>query len=80
MKTKKESMEEAKEFTRGFLGVWIPKEIYLNEELSWTEKILLTEITNSSTLNNKYLAKFLRAKEQTIATMITKLKNLGYIK
>ena len=29
-------MEEQK---RKFAGVWIPKEIYLNKELSWTEKI-----------------------------------------
>jgi len=29
---------------RDFKGVWIPKQIYLNNSLSWPEKILLIEI------------------------------------
>ena len=31
---------------REFLGIWIPKEIWLNKNLSITEKCLLAEIQN----------------------------------
>lgn len=32
---------------RNFKGIWIPKEVYLNKELSWIEKILFVTIKNS---------------------------------
>lgn len=37
-------MKRTKE--RDFKGIWIPKELYLDTSLTWTEKILLLEITS----------------------------------
>lgn len=71
-------------FDRDFKGIWIPKEIWLNEELSITEKALFAEIdsldTNSHcTASNEYFAKFLGVTERTISNAITHLKDLGLI-
>lgn len=67
---------------RHFKGVWIPKEIYLDETLSWTEKILLIEIHSlqgeeGCYASNQYLAGFLGIKETSLANLITRLKNSG---
>ena len=69
---------------RNFLGVWIPKNIYLNQELSWSEKILLVEIEsldneNGCFASNDYFADFLGVTKTTISTSISKLKKLGFI-
>jgi len=70
---------------RDFKGVWIPKELYLNNELSWAEKILLVEIDSLDKDNqgcfasNEYLAKFLMLSEGSVANMIIKLIDKGYI-
>jgi hypothetical protein len=71
---------------REFLGVWIPREIYLAEKLSWTEIILLTEITSLDTdekgcfASNRYLADFIRIKKETsISRMVKKLKKMNLI-
>jgi uncharacterized phage protein (TIGR02220 family) len=70
---------------RDFKGVWIPKEIFLNEALSWAEKILLIEIDSLDQngqgcfASNEYLAKFVQVSEGSMANMIVKLMNKGYI-
>lgn len=70
---------------RKFEGVWIPAELYLNEELSWSEKILLIEINSLDNsergcfASNKYLGDFLKISEGSCANMISKLKRKGYI-
>jgi len=71
---------------RDFKGVWIPKEIYLNKNLSWSEKILLVEINSLDNdeekgcfASNKYLGDFIGMKESSMANMISKLKNDGYL-
>jgi uncharacterized phage protein (TIGR02220 family) len=70
---------------RDFKGVWIPKELYLDENLSWAEKILLVEIDsldrddNGCFASNEYLSKFLMLKEGTVANMIIKLIDSGYL-
>lgn len=70
---------------RHFKGVWIPKEIYLNPDLSWTEKILLIEIHSlqgdeGCFASNQYLAEFLGTSEKTVMNTISKLKGMGHIK
>lgn len=70
---------------RSFKGVWIPKEIYLDDKLSWTEKILFIEIDSLDKegqcfCSNEYFASFLGVKERAVSGMISKLKNLGYIR
>lgn len=69
---------------RQFKGVWIPAEIYLNSELSWTEKILITEIfsfqkSDGCFASNEYLADFLNVSVKTVANALTHLRQLGLV-
>ena len=49
---------------RDFKGIWIPKEIWLDSNLTWSEKMLLVEIDSLATLEkgciatNEYLSDF----------------------
>lgn len=75
-------MEEKLE--RDFKGVWIPREIYLREDLSWTEKILLIEVNSLDRgdgcfASNLYLAKFLNISESRVADILTNLRKKGLI-
>lgn len=80
--------EEKNEEKRDFKGIWIPKEVYLNTDLTWTEKICLVEINSLDNDSNKhkgcyasneYLAKFLNVSVIRISNIISKLKKLGFI-
>ena len=70
---------------RQFLGVWIPKEIWLNKDLTLLEKCLLTEIESLEDeekgcyATNKYFAEFLNTTETTISTSIRHLKELELV-
>tara|TARA_R110000787_G_scaffold5324_1_gene19482 strand:- start:1020 stop:2054 length:1035 start_codon:yes stop_codon:yes gene_type:complete len=69
---------------RNFLGIWIPKNVYLNNKLSWLEKILLVEIESLDNergcfASNDYFADFLGVTKTTISTSISKLKRLGFV-
>jgi hypothetical protein len=69
---------------RNFLGVWIPKNVYLNTDLSWSDKILLVEIESLDNekgcfASNDYFADFLGVTKTTISTSISKLKRLGFL-
>lgn len=69
---------------RSFNGVWIPRELYLHETLSWSEKILLVEITSLSNNNqcfatNEYFAKFLGLSKDRVSKMITNLHRIGLV-
>lgn len=79
------TMKDKKE--RDFKGVWIPKEIYLAKDLSWSEKILLIEIDSLDNdeergcfASNQYLADFLGIKAMSVSNMIANLKEKGYIR
>ena len=70
---------------RNFKGVWIPKEVYLDNNLSWTEKILLVEIDSLDNeegcfASNNYFSDFIGISPTSISTCISKLVKLGYIK
>ena len=70
---------------RDFKGVWIPKEIWLSEELTMLEKCILTEIDsldngeNGCTAGNEYIAKFCQCSETKVSNAVSKLIKLGYI-
>lgn len=69
---------------REFKGVWIPKEIWLNKDLSLIEKVLLVEIDsldneNHCIASNEYFAEFFGCSERTISRAVTRLKELNYI-
>jgi hypothetical protein len=70
---------------RDFKGVWIPKDIWLNTNLSIIEKVLLVEIDSLDNsdrgcfASNEYLAKFVQLSEGRVANIISNLKKRGFI-
>lgn len=73
------------ELQRDFKGIWIPKDVWLDERLNALDKIILMEIhsldngENGCYASNKYLAEFCQCTETKVSTTITKLKEFGYI-
>ena len=69
---------------RDFKGVWIPKEIWLSEQLSLMEKVLFVEIHSLDNergcfASNRHFAEFFRISERQIRTYIGTLKEKGFI-
>lgn len=69
---------------RDFKGVFIPKEIWLNDGLSAIDKVILAEIDSfcqngECFASNKHFADLCQCTERTVSNTITKLKQLGYI-
>lgn len=69
---------------RGFKGIWIPAEVWLDERLTALDKMILAEITSLDTgegcyASNKYLAEFCGCKEIKVSNSVTKLKEIGYL-
>lgn len=69
---------------RDFKGVWIPREIWLSDELTFLEKGIFTEISsldneNHCTAGNEYFANFCKCSESKITKAIKKLQELGMI-
>ena len=70
---------------RDFKGVWIPKEIWLNTELSMLEKVVLIEISSLDneehcTASNEYFANFCSVSIASVTRAIQHLIDMGYIK
>lgn len=70
--------------SRDFKGVWIPREIWLSEELNITEKCLLVEIDSLSSLgqcfaSNEHFSKFLGLSKDRISKMISSLRDKGFV-
>ena len=76
-KTKKES---------DFNGIWIPKEILLDEELTLTEKVYLSEIVSLDdnqecfASNHHFAILFGSNSPTSVSNIIRSLKDKGYIK
>lgn len=73
-----------KSVERAFNGIWIPKEIWLDENLNWVEKILLVEIISLDNeqgcwASNAYFADFFKLSKNRISVLISSLKEKGYI-
>jgi hypothetical protein len=70
---------------RGFRGIWIPKEIYLDERLDANEKILFSDIYSLSDekkgcfASNEYFAKFLKVSDRQVQRYISNLKKYNLI-
>lgn len=69
---------------RDFKGIWIPKEIWLIDEINVLEKVLLIEIDSLDNdfgciASNEYFANFLGISETRVSQMISNLKKLDYI-
>lgn len=71
---------------RDFKGVWIPKNIWLNKQLNFLDKVILIEIDSLNSeeqpcfARNQYFADFCQCSPRHITRVLTKLVNLGYIK
>lgn len=70
--------------THDFKGIWIPKHIWLADDLGWSEKLLLVEIDsldqdNGCFATNEHFAQFFGLSKDRISKMITALKRKGYI-
>ncbi|MEK2534328.1 DnaD domain protein [Tetragenococcus halophilus] len=69
---------------RAFKGVWIPKEIWLDKDLNWVEKVLLVEIDSLDNdegcwASNSYFADFFNLSKNRISILISSLSKKGYI-
>lgn len=70
---------------RDFKGVWIPKEIWLDNRLNALEKCVFVEIDSLDSddrgcfASNKYLAEFCGCSETKVSNAISKLISLGYV-
>lgn len=70
---------------RKFKGIWIPKEIWLTDELSLQEKVVLVEIDSLDDeetgcyASNKYFADFFKLTNGRISQIIKQLQQKGYI-
>lgn len=72
-------------FERDFKGIWIPREIWLEERLSVLEKVILLEVDSLDNgegcwAGNDYLAEFCQCSERKVSEAVTKLIKLGYLK
>jgi len=70
---------------RDFKGVWIPKDIWLNKELSMIEKVILIEIDSLDNeyhciASNEYFAEFCNCGVSTVTRAIKHLKDLNFIR
>lgn len=69
---------------RSFKGIWIPKELWLDERLSALEKIILAEIDSLDKgegcwANNEALAEFCQCSTSKVSKSIAKLQKLLYV-
>lgn len=70
---------------RDFKGVWIPKEIWLDERLNALDKMILTEINSldgedGCFASNQYIAEFCQCSEAKVSKSIALLIDLGYVR
>ena len=79
-------MNKQFDYPRDFKGVWIPKEIYLDNRLNAVEKILFAEIcsldidgSDGCYASNEYLSKFCQCSTRKISDGVSKIIKYGYI-
>lgn len=75
------------DYPRDFKGIFIPKEVWLDDELSAIDKFILAEIDSLDTedgegcyASNEYLSKFCKCSVTKVSTSISKLIELGYVR
>src|SRR5438067_1968647 len=69
---------------RDFKGVWIPKEIWLSDKLSLTEKVVFVEIHSLDKdrgcfAENAHFARFFRISARQVARYVASLKKKGMV-
>ena len=70
---------------RKFKGIWIPKEIWITDELSLQEKVVLVEIDSLDDeekgcyASNKYFSNFFKLSNGRVSQIITQLQKKGFL-
>ena len=69
---------------RDFKGVWIPKEIWIDKDLTWMEKLLLVEINSLDNADgcyasNQYFGDFFNLSTSRISEIVNSLVEKKYI-
>ena len=77
-------MEGMERPSRDFKGIWIPREIWLSDQLSLMEKVLFVEIHSLDNergcfASNNYFAEFFGVSDRQIRTYIGSLKEKGFV-
>lgn len=71
---------------RAFRGIWIPAELWLNEDLNLQEKVMLAEIdslqhpTRGCFKTNKKFAEFFKLSASRVSEVISSLAKKGYVR
>jgi hypothetical protein len=75
------------EYPRDFKGIFIPKEVWLDDELGAVDKFILAELDSLDVegsegcyASNEYLANFCKCSVTKVSTSISKLIGLGYVR
>ena len=71
-------------FPEGFKGVWIPKEIWLDDRLDLTDKCILTEIAaldgeDGCFASNRHFAEYVGCSERRVSASVKRLAGLRLI-
>lgn len=70
---------------RDFKGVWIPREVWLDDRLNALDKVILTEIDSLDQgekgcyASNQHLAEFCQCSERKVSAAVSKLIECGYV-
>ena len=77
-------MEKLERHERDFKGVWIPRDIWLSEQLSMMEKVLFVEIHSLDNArgcyaSNAYFAEFFQVSIRQITRYVTSLEKHGFV-
>lgn len=70
--------------SKGFEGVWIPKSVFMIEELTFNQKVIFAMIQNLSSdqpcfASNHYIGKQLNISERQVSRQISVLKSKNFI-
>ena len=77
-------MEKLERHERDFKGVWIPRDIWLSEQISMMEKVLFVEIHSLDNArgcyaSNGYFAEFFQVSIRQITRYVASLQKHGFI-
>jgi len=77
-------MSEVSKVNRNFKGVWIPKEIWVDTNLTWMEKLFITEINSLDAdkgcfASNDYFSKFFGLSKGRCTQIIQSLVRKNYL-
>lgn len=69
---------------RDFKGIWIPKDVWLSEDLTLQEKVFFVEINSLDNedgcfANNEYFANFFKVSKVRVSEVINSLVKKGYL-